>query len=369
MPADIAAFPSCLVAEAVGQLAAWVAMAHIGFRGRPVAALANETRFLATVRAGRRLELARRDRELRRRSGRLRAARRDVDGRRVIELQRLPGTDAAGRGVRRSRGAGASASRCCAATARAPGRFRGVVAPARDDRERRAGRVASRARCRCPTAAPFFADHFRAVRCSRRRCCSTRRSTWRCKLAPSRRTAGARAAGAVRMTHVKMRAFIAPGQTSTSRVEACGRATGDTATFMLSRAMRRQDRRHRARRDRLAERDDMSSGTQRRVAITGLGLVTPVGNDVATTWDALLAGRSGGAPISLFDASGFSGAHRRRGEGLRRDALIGDRKLLKFTNSLAPLRAGRGRAGAARRRHPAHRGRRARAGAARSAPA
>src|SRR5262245_61861899 len=44
---------------------------------------------------------------------------------------------------------------------------------------------------------------------------------------------------------------------------------------------------------------------RRRVAITGLGLVTPVGCDVATTWDMLLAGRSGIAPITLFDASGF----------------------------------------------------------------
>ena len=48
------------------------------------------------------------------------------------------------------------------------------------------------------------------------------------------------------------------------------------------------------------------SSNRRRVAITGLGLVTPVGNDVEATWAALLAGKSGGAAISLFDASGFS---------------------------------------------------------------
>jgi len=37
--------------------------------------------------------------------------------------------------------------------------------------------------------------------------------------------------------------------------------------------------------------------------VTGLGLVTPVGNDVDSTWQALLAGRSGAAPITKFDAS------------------------------------------------------------------
>ncbi len=42
---------------------------------------------------------------------------------------------------------------------------------------------------------------------------------------------------------------------------------------------------------------------QRRVVVTGLGLITPVGLDVAETWDALIAGRSGGAPITQFDAS------------------------------------------------------------------
>lgn len=42
---------------------------------------------------------------------------------------------------------------------------------------------------------------------------------------------------------------------------------------------------------------------KRRVVVTGLGLVTPVGLDVEGTWDALIEGRSGGAPITQFDAS------------------------------------------------------------------
>lgn len=44
---------------------------------------------------------------------------------------------------------------------------------------------------------------------------------------------------------------------------------------------------------------------KRRVVVTGLGAITPVGNDVATTWQALLGGVSGGAPITKFDASDF----------------------------------------------------------------
>ncbi len=42
---------------------------------------------------------------------------------------------------------------------------------------------------------------------------------------------------------------------------------------------------------------------RRRVVITGLGIVCPLGHDVATTWQALLEGRSGVGPITLFDAS------------------------------------------------------------------
>ncbi|MBA3365486.1 MAG: beta-ketoacyl-ACP synthase II [Actinobacteria bacterium] len=43
----------------------------------------------------------------------------------------------------------------------------------------------------------------------------------------------------------------------------------------------------------------------RRVGVTGLGAVTPLGNDVASTWDAALAGRSGIDFIRSFDASDF----------------------------------------------------------------
>lgn len=42
---------------------------------------------------------------------------------------------------------------------------------------------------------------------------------------------------------------------------------------------------------------------RRRVVITGIGIVSPLGHDAGSTWRALVEGRSGAAPISLFDAS------------------------------------------------------------------
>jgi 3-oxoacyl-[acyl-carrier-protein] synthase II len=41
------------------------------------------------------------------------------------------------------------------------------------------------------------------------------------------------------------------------------------------------------------------------VAITGLGLLTPLGNDVSSSWSAILAGRSGAGPITQFDCSQY----------------------------------------------------------------
>ena len=44
---------------------------------------------------------------------------------------------------------------------------------------------------------------------------------------------------------------------------------------------------------------------ERRVVVTGLGMVTPVGIDVESTWESLKSGRGGVGPISLFDAGTF----------------------------------------------------------------
>ncbi|HSJ09497.1 MAG TPA: beta-ketoacyl-ACP synthase II, partial [Longimicrobiales bacterium] len=45
------------------------------------------------------------------------------------------------------------------------------------------------------------------------------------------------------------------------------------------------------------------NGTRRRVVITGMGLITPVGNDVPSTWNALLEGKGGVGPITQFDTT------------------------------------------------------------------
>ncbi len=45
--------------------------------------------------------------------------------------------------------------------------------------------------------------------------------------------------------------------------------------------------------------------TKRRVVVTGLGIVSPVGSTVASAWDAVLNGRSGIGPVTRFDVSAF----------------------------------------------------------------
>ncbi|HEY4146576.1 beta-ketoacyl-ACP synthase II [Pinirhizobacter sp.] len=46
--------------------------------------------------------------------------------------------------------------------------------------------------------------------------------------------------------------------------------------------------------------------SKRRVVVTGMGIVSPVGNDIATAWSNVVEGRSGIGPVTHFDASGYA---------------------------------------------------------------
>lgn len=208
IPARIAGFPAALVAEAVGQLAAWVAMDAIGFRGRPVAALATETRFLHDAEPGQRLELAVDIQECDDDAVAYGGCA-SVDGRRIIELvdclgPMLPLADFDAPEALRERltllrGDGAP-----------PDRFAGVGDIPVTVTHHVPGRELA-ASIAVPAAAPFFADHFprRAVF----------PATLLLDLMMRLALDAARGSNALgrrpqprRVTHVKMRSFIEPAQ-------------------------------------------------------------------------------------------------------------------------------------------------------------
>ena len=69
---------------------------------------------------------------------------------------------------------------------------------------------------------------------------------------------------------------------------------------------------------------------RRRVVITGLGCISPVGNNVKDTWEALLAGKSGAAPITQFDASRHKTRFAAEVKGFDGVALFGVREARKM---------------------------------------
>jgi 3-oxoacyl-[acyl-carrier-protein] synthase II len=72
----------------------------------------------------------------------------------------------------------------------------------------------------------------------------------------------------------------------------------------------------------------------RRVVITGLGAVTPVGNDVPTLWSNLVAGKGGAGPITLFDATAYKTKFACEVKDFDAGALIGKkdaRRMDRFT--------------------------------------
>ena len=73
---------------------------------------------------------------------------------------------------------------------------------------------------------------------------------------------------------------------------------------------------------------------RRRVVVTGLGCMSPVGNNVKDTWQALLAGKSGAASITAFDASAHKTRFAAEVKGFDPVALFGTRdarKMDRFT--------------------------------------
>ena len=157
IPADVGHFPSSLLAEAAGQLAAWSAMAKQDFRVRPVAGVAHETVYLGMPRPGDHVETEIRidscDDEAVSYQGTAR-----IGGTTVLELHDVVGPmlpagdfddpEAMRRFLDVLLGGGAPSDR-----------FQGVPLLPLVPIDREAGRCA-RARLDVPADAPFFADHF-----------------------------------------------------------------------------------------------------------------------------------------------------------------------------------------------------------------
>lgn len=65
---------------------------------------------------------------------------------------------------------------------------------------------------------------------------------------------------------------------------------------------------------------------QKRVVITGLGAVSPIGNDVESCWKSLLAGKSGIGPVTKFDATGYRCMIAGEVKGLDTEAILGPKE-------------------------------------------
>jgi 3-oxoacyl-[acyl-carrier-protein] synthase II len=70
--------------------------------------------------------------------------------------------------------------------------------------------------------------------------------------------------------------------------------------------------------------------SRRRVVVTGVGLVCPVGNSVESAWSAILGGKSGIARITHFDPAGFSSQIAGEVKGFDATAYLGPKELRRF---------------------------------------
>ena len=231
IPATLPAFPPCLVVEAVGQLACWVALAQAGFQRRPVAALSRETQILAEVAPGAVLELGvdieRCDPDAVAYSGWA-----SVADTHILELGGCVGPMLPLEDFDAPEAVRGDFETLCGPGAR-PGRFPGITAPDLSPIDHIPGRRL-RATLHVPTSAPFFGDHFprrpvfpasllldAQIRLALRLAAEA--------LPPGRRLRPARVAD------VKMRSFILPG--IAVEIEAGMRSATDAAAELTLAAI------------------------------------------------------------------------------------------------------------------------------------
>ena len=227
IPRTVSHFPVSLVAEAIGQLAAWVAMSAVGFTHRPVAALAGDTRMHSLPRPGDTLELIV-DIESCDAESITYKGRALVEGRLILELQDTLGSmldihefDAPA--------ALAADFELLKTVGRPPGAFAGVPLPDLADLPSdRADRL--EATLTVPHVAAFFEDHFP----SRPVYPATLLLYAQQQLA--QRLAEAVAGGPVRVsriTNVKVRAFTAPGASLVLSAEQASPSQEDLEPILI----------------------------------------------------------------------------------------------------------------------------------------
>jgi len=233
VPPGVGRFPPCLVAESVGQLAAWAAMSTVDCRRRPLAGLVGETRFLGEVAPGQTVDLA----------VELESCREDaiayggwahVERTPILELTRCVGPmlPAAEFDAPESLRADLELLQDGGAPA---GRFHPVPEPDIAVVDGASGEWI-RAELRVPTAAPFFADHFprRPVLPG----ALLLHGQLRLALRLAGETLGAKPAATLvpaRVTDVKLRAFIPPAAVVEIRVDTLARAAGAATVGLAAR--------------------------------------------------------------------------------------------------------------------------------------
>jgi len=207
IPATLPAFPPCLVMEAVGQLACWVAMAEAGFQQRPVAALSRETQIVGDAAPGAVLDLGveieRCDPDAVTYGGWAR-----VGDAHILELGRCVGPMLPLEDFDAPEAVRGDFATLCGPGAR-PGRFPGITAPDLSLIDHIPGRRL-RAALRVPEAAPFFGDHFPRRPVFPASLLLDAQIRLALRLAAEALPPGLRLRAA-RVADVKMRAFILPG--------------------------------------------------------------------------------------------------------------------------------------------------------------